>query len=164
MFRLEKSLLGFEIVLDIIDDDEDVDFFRLLFVNGVVSCVGIVVMVGLNVVSRSVVATDKTGLKVCLLGKNLGFLVISGPLSQQTLGRVFSKPHWFDNSSLFACWLPAFTCKTYSSNSRVDNSVSDNYFLCFGYSMHGCTYRVILVFIVLLEKIIFLLTYLKNKS
>ena len=96
--------MGFEIVLDIIDDDEDVDDVCLLVVNGVVSSVVLVVMVGLNVVSRSVVATDKTGLKVCRLGKILGFSVISSaPLSQQTLGRFFSKPHWFDNSSLLAC-------------------------------------------------------------
>ena len=135
MFRLEKSLLGFEILLDIIDDDEDVDNVCLLVVNGVVSSVVLVVMVGFNVVSRLAVATDKTGLKVCLLGKILGFSVISAPLSQQTLGRFFSKPHWFDNSSLLACWLPAFTCKTYSSNSRVDNSVSDHY--SFDYSIHG---------------------------
>ena len=49
MFRLEKSLLGFEIVLDIIDDDEDVDNVCLLVVNGVVSSVVLFVMVGFNV-------------------------------------------------------------------------------------------------------------------
>jgi len=65
---LEKSLLGFVTVLDIIND-EDVEDVLLLVVNGVVSSVVLVVGAGGSVcleivVLDSVVGTEATGLKV----------------------------------------------------------------------------------------------------
>ena len=65
---MEKSLLGFETVLEIINDEE-VDDVCLLVVNGVVSSVVLVVGAGGSVcleivVLDSVVGTETTGLKV----------------------------------------------------------------------------------------------------
>ena len=62
---MEKSLLGFETVLEIINEEE-VDDVCLLVVNGVVSSVVVVATVGLTVcfeilVSRSDDVTDTTG-------------------------------------------------------------------------------------------------------